>query len=112
MSGLGASSPGAPGSGIPGWHPDPFGRCDLRWWDGAEWTEWGSRDGTRVVDHPQTAPSAAGAHSVSSALANRLETEVLADHAGREVAGRTENHPARVHGCATDEEPGDRSLAT
>lgn len=21
------------------WHPDPFGRHDIRWWDGTKWTE-------------------------------------------------------------------------
>ena len=27
----------------PGWHPDPYGRAALRWWDGGRWTEHVSR---------------------------------------------------------------------
>ena len=42
----------------PGWHPDPYGRCDLRWWDGSAWTDWGARSGERVHEpaHPGAAP--------------------------------------------------------
>ena len=34
----------------PGWHPDPFGRAALRWWDGARWTEHVSTAGRTAVD--------------------------------------------------------------
>ncbi len=36
----------------PGWHPDPAGRWQLRWWDGAAWTDrvaTGGRVGTDPV---------------------------------------------------------------
>jgi Protein of unknown function (DUF2510) len=35
----------------PGWHPDPFGRSALRYWDGARWTEHVSTSGRTAVDH-------------------------------------------------------------
>jgi hypothetical protein len=34
----------------PGWHPDPFGRAALRYWDGARWTEHVSTAGRTAVD--------------------------------------------------------------
>jgi len=34
----------------PGWHPDPFGRSALRYWDGARWTEHVSTAGRTAVD--------------------------------------------------------------
>jgi len=34
------------------WHTDPFGRHDVRWWDGARWTEK-VRDGEHLgIDPP------------------------------------------------------------
>ncbi len=34
----------------PAWHPDPTGRFDLRYWDGALWTEHVTRGGTQDTD--------------------------------------------------------------
>ncbi|MFT5026981.1 MAG: hypothetical protein ACI9CV_001744, partial [Ilumatobacter sp.] len=31
----------------PDWHPDPNGRADLRYWDGAAWTEHVSTGGVQ-----------------------------------------------------------------
>lgn len=42
-----AAAPSAP----PGWHPDPFGRFEWRWWDGTGWTEQVARSGVRATDH-------------------------------------------------------------
>lgn len=33
------------GQVAPGWHPDPWQRVPLRWWDGAQWTPWESDGG-------------------------------------------------------------------
>jgi hypothetical protein len=38
------------GAPPPGWHPDPFGRAALRYWDGARWTEHVSTAGRPAVD--------------------------------------------------------------
>lgn len=43
----------------PGWHRDPTGRFEYRYWDGARWTEHVSRSGARSVDdleRPAVAP--------------------------------------------------------
>jgi hypothetical protein len=34
----------------PGWHPDPAGRHQLRWWDGSGWSEHVSDHGTQGTD--------------------------------------------------------------
>lgn len=34
------------------WHPDPFGRHELRYWDGSQWTEHVSSHGRQSVDPP------------------------------------------------------------
>ncbi len=34
-----------------GWYPDPTGRLDERWWDGASWTAQ-ARRGSNVVQDP------------------------------------------------------------
>ena len=34
----------------PAWHPDPTGRCDLRYWDGKLWTEHVTRGGQQATD--------------------------------------------------------------
>jgi len=34
------------------WHPDPFGRHELRYWDGAQWTEHVSSHGKTSIDAP------------------------------------------------------------
>ena len=38
------------GPPAPGWFPDPAGRFDHRWWDGARWTETVSRNGSTTTD--------------------------------------------------------------
>jgi uncharacterized protein YxjI len=46
-------SPQAPaGQHPPGWFPDPFGRHESRWWDGAKWTEHVASHGRQSVDPP------------------------------------------------------------
>jgi uncharacterized protein YxjI len=34
------------------WHPDPFGRHELRYWDGSQWTEHVSSHGRQSTDPP------------------------------------------------------------
>jgi len=41
-----------------GWHPDPTGRHQHRWWDGTQWTDQVSDGGATSTD-PMTAPPAA-----------------------------------------------------
>jgi hypothetical protein len=46
-----ASPPPASPLTVPsGWHPDPTGRYEWRWWDGTAWTANASRGGQTVTD--------------------------------------------------------------
>lgn len=38
------------------WHPDPFGRHQMRYWDGAQWTEHVSNQGKQSTDQPVGTP--------------------------------------------------------
>ena len=44
----------------PAWYPDPTGRHDHRWWDGAEWTAHVADAGVAAIDPLPAAPSAPG----------------------------------------------------
>jgi hypothetical protein len=35
-----------------GWYPDPSGRYEMRYWDGAKWTEHVARQGQQYTDPP------------------------------------------------------------
>ncbi|AKU14763.1 DUF4041 domain-containing protein [Luteipulveratus mongoliensis] len=41
----------------PGWHPDPWGRYEYRWWDGSSWTNQVSRSGQVTQDEIDSAPA-------------------------------------------------------
>lgn len=43
-----------------GWFPDPYGRFDLRYWDGTEWTGHVARGGRQSVDPPIAVPAPPG----------------------------------------------------
>ena len=40
----------APLRAAPNWYPDPLGRADYRYWDGAAWTHWVSTGGASTRD--------------------------------------------------------------
>ncbi len=48
-----AMYPGAWTAQPPGWHPDPSGRHEYRYWDGYTWTAGVSDQGIESIDPPQ-----------------------------------------------------------
>jgi uncharacterized protein YxjI len=47
-----------------GWHPDPFGRYELRYWDGTKWTEHVSTQGQASKDTPSATPASGHVYEV------------------------------------------------
>ncbi len=41
----------------PGWHPDPTGKFEFRWWDGAQWTENVATNGVTQTSPLPTRPT-------------------------------------------------------
>jgi hypothetical protein len=58
------------GGSAPGWHPDPSGRWQVRWWDGAAWTEHVASQGRQGSD-----PAPGGAATAD--LVNRVVAAAL-----------------------------------
>jgi uncharacterized protein YxjI len=59
------------GTYAPNWYPDPFGRHELRYYDGASWTEHVSSHGRQAVD-----PPTGGSHVPQ---VNRASEKIVAD---------------------------------
>ena len=52
----------------PNWHPDPFGRYELRYWDGQEWSEHVATGGRQGIDPPVA--------SLPTQLPNHVDDEI------------------------------------
>ena len=46
---------GEQGSAPAGWYPDPLGLPQLRWWDGAQWSEFTSEPAVPAASEPEAA---------------------------------------------------------
>jgi uncharacterized protein YxjI len=76
MSDGGASTPAS-------WYPDPLGRHELRYWDGAQWTQHVSSHGRQAVDPPV----GAGAVPTVARKTEKIVGDVTKAGAGTAVAG-------------------------
>ena len=80
---------------VANWYPDPYGRSELRYWDGAQWTDnvaSGGRQGidpvaTAVVNEPTNLASQGIAQQVDKHFANAERRGAQAD---REVVAGTD----------------------
>ena len=114
----------SPGPGVPAWHPDPTGRHELRWWDGAAFTDQVADAGVTATDPGHGAPRPAGATNpalpadVTGRKASKLPVIlaalgafvvvlallILRDDSGGGGTGAFE-------GTASDDEPGRHDVA-
>jgi len=63
----------------PGWHPDPTGRHQYRWWDGTTWTEGVANGGQVGSDPLAPAPPATAATGAAPTPATPAERSPHAD---------------------------------
>lgn len=70
-----------------GWHPDPTGRHQVRWWDGTRWTDWVGDHGQTSQDPPE--PGAPASTAADVAAAQGTTTDAVADPTGVPEAGAT-----------------------
>lgn len=61
----------------PGWYPDPSGSANLRWWDGAQWTEHTNQDAPAPAATP--GPGGRAGPSGSALQASNTSPVVLLD---------------------------------
>jgi uncharacterized protein YxjI len=48
------------------WYPDPFGRTEVRYWDGRQWTQHVAAGGRQAIDPPVASPPAPTANRASN----------------------------------------------
>ncbi len=73
------------GAAPSGWHPDPFGRHEYRWWDGSRWTEQVASHGQQGTD-PAVAGPGPGVPMVNHS-AQQIQHQVQARAGVAPVAG-------------------------
>lgn len=61
------------------WYPDPFGRCELRYWDGGKWTDHVVSGGNQALDPLADQPATV----TDSVLSAEVQADWYADPTGR-----------------------------
>lgn len=81
-----------------GWHPDPYGRFEVRYWDGDKWTDHVSTQGTQSTD-PATGPTAATPGLAQPVVPTTHHTsEEVAAQAAKVVAAKGDGQVAQGGG--------------
>ncbi len=77
------------------WYPDPYGRHELRYWDGVQWTDHVSSHGRQSTDPAQPSPSGGLIQAVdqigvsaTTTDPNKIADQIVAHQAGAAAAGR------------------------
>jgi hypothetical protein len=93
----------APNTTPPGWYADPYRRYELRYFDGAVWTEHVSTNNVVGVDRPEAAPApaAGGVAAAATALTSSFG-EKSPEQVQQQVAAQTRHgHAANWQGDGT-----------
>lgn len=72
-----------------GWHPDPFGRFEVRYWDGAQWTHHVATQGRQMVDAPINVPPPPATAPGRAVRAQDRKVQRQAQAAGIDVGARS-----------------------
>jgi len=81
------------------WYPDPMGRHDLRFWDGARWTEHVSTSGETAIDHLD------GTQPVSIGIAPEKIQQQVERGSARGARGAAVSQPTGTGGGTIFTEP-------
>ena len=76
----------------PDWYPDPYGRSELRYWDGAVWTDHVSSNGKQGTDPVATAQ----VKEVTNMSSDKVQQQVDRHFDNAEKRGATADHQAGV----------------
>jgi uncharacterized protein YxjI len=93
----------APNTTPPGWYADPYHRYELRYFDGAAWTEHVSTNNVVGVDRPEAAPTApAGGIAAAATALTSSFGEKTPEQVQQQVAAQTRHgHAANWQGDGT-----------
>ncbi|MEW6153428.1 MAG: phospholipid scramblase-related protein [Actinomycetota bacterium] len=69
------------GTRAPDWYPDPFGRHELRYWDGSQWTEHVATRGRQAQDPPTGQPHVPTVNREKGKIIRDVEKAVAAGEA-------------------------------
>lgn len=58
------------------WYPDPFGRYEVRYWDGWQWTHFVGSRGYQTFDPPAPGPQAQPFQQASQSVEKRVQRQV------------------------------------
>jgi hypothetical protein len=65
----------------PDWYPDPFGRHELRYWDGGQWTQHVASRGRQEIDPPAGGSPVPTAHRASRKVQRQVRRIGVSDGA-------------------------------
>src|SRR3954469_6685075 len=63
------------------WYPDPFGRLELRYWDGQQWTQHVAAGGRQAIDPPVGGSPVPAANRASKKVQRQLRGIHVSDGA-------------------------------
>jgi uncharacterized protein YxjI len=92
----------APSTTPPGWYPDPYQRFELRYFDGARWTEHVSTNSVTGVDLPEAGPAAGGAVAAAATAMTSSFGEKTPEQVQQQVFAQTrQGHNVNWEGDGT-----------
>jgi uncharacterized protein DUF2510 len=89
----------------PGWHPDPTGRHEHRYWDGSKWTDNVADQGNMSNDPVEAAPKAAAPIGPSMVNLPAIDPSILAGMQAKPAEPAAEPAPAASEPAPTAAQP-------
>ncbi len=90
-----------------GWHPDPLGRFELRWWDGSTWTDHVAQGGQTSQD-----PLEAALQEVQKAASGGASDGAVVTATDSDASASSSASASEVESVSTDGAEGPAALET